>query len=283
METAQPTIGPNYIDLKKLLANKGIKVGFLTRSLLSRLLHIKELNAGIYQHRDKFGLDFVDAFLYGDLGITIDVIHPERIPTDGYPIIAGNHPLGGPDGLALMGAVGKYRKDIQFPVNDFLMHLPGLRPLFIPIDKVNKNKNIEALENAFAGQNTLLYFPAGLCSRLQNGEIRDLEWKPTFIKKAIRYQRNIVPVFFDAANRKRFYRLANLRKKLGIKFNFEMALLPGEMFAQKNKSFRLIIGNPIPYSTFDNSHSAKEWAELVKQHVYNLKSNPDATFATSNA
>lgn len=273
-----PEIGPRYIDLKKILASKGVKAGPLTRALLGRLLHVKELNAGIYEHRDKFGLDFVDAFFYGDLGITVNVIHGERIPQEGCPIIAGNHPLGGPDGLALMGAVGKYRKDILFPVNDFLMHLPGLRSLFVPIDKVNKNKNIEALENAFAGENTLLYFPAGMCSRMQKGEIRDLEWKPTFVKKAVLYKRDIVPFYFEARNRRRFYWLANLRKRLGMRFNFEMALLPGEMFAQKGKTFKLVIGKPIAWNRFDNSHTAKEWAAMLRDYVYRLKEDADAEF-----
>lgn len=271
-------IGPRYIDIKKILAAKGVRVGLLTRALLARLLHVNDLNKGIYKNRDKFGLDFVDAFFYGDLGVTVNIVHPERIPQEGFPIVAGNHPLGGPDGLALMGAVGKYRKDILFPVNDFLMHLPGLKSLFVPIDKVNKNKNIEALENAFAGENTLLYFPAGICSRLQNGKIRDLEWKPTFIKKAIRYKRDVVPVFFDARNRMRFYRLANLRKRLGMKFNFEMALLPGEMFAQRGKTFTLVVGKPIPSSRFDSSHTPKEWAALLRDYVYKLKENPDMEF-----
>ena len=278
MQQNEPEIGREYINLKKILAAKGVKVGPLMRALLSRLLHIKDLNAGIYEHRNLFGLDFVDAFFYGDLGITVNTVHAERIPKEGYPIIAGNHPLGGPDGLALMGAVGKFRKDIIFPVNDFLMHLPGLRSLFVPIDKVNKNKNIEALENAFAGENTLLYFPAGMCSRLQKGEIRDLEWKPTFVKKAVKYKRDIIPFYFEARNRKRFYHIANLRKRLGVKFNFEMALLPGEMFAQKGKTFTLVIGKPIPYTRFDGSHTAKEWAAMLHDYVYRLKEEPDLEF-----
>lgn len=277
-KTVAAEIGPRYIDLKKILAAKGVKVGPLTRWLLERLLHVKDLNAGIYNNRDKFGLDFVEAFFYGDLGVTVNTVHAERIPQEGYPIVAGNHPLGGPDGLALMGAVGRRRKDILFPVNDFLMHLPGLKSLFVPIDKVNKNKNIEALENAFAGENTLLYFPAGMCSRLVKGEIRDLEWKPTFVKKAVKYHRDIIPVYFDARNRRRFYWLANLRKRLGVKFNFEMALLPAETFAQRGKTFTLVVGKPIGWSRFDNSHTAKEWAAMLHDYVYRLKDDPDAEF-----
>jgi putative hemolysin len=180
-----------------------------------------------------------------------------------------------------MAAVGRYRQDIKFPVNDFLLYLPGPAPLFVPIDKVNRNTaNVNALENAFAGQNCLLYFPAGICSRKQkNGQIRDLEWKPTFIKKAVRYQRDIVPFFFDARNRKRFYNIARLRERLGFKFNFEMALLPAEMFAQRGKTMRLIVGHPIPYSTFDNRHSAKEWAQLVKDYCYTLRQDNNARFS----
>ena len=88
----------------------------------------------------------------------------------------------------------------------------------------------------------------------------------------------MVPLFFDARNRKRFYNLARLRERLGVKFNFEMALLPGEMFAQRGKTMRFTFGKPIPYTTFDDRHSAKEWAQMVKDHCYRLKDNPDAEF-----
>lgn len=277
-------ITPKHIDIQKVLGNKNVKLPHWAVRLLERLLHLDRINSGIYRHRDKFGLDFVHSFLEGkepgDLNASIEVVNPENIPTEGYPIVAGNHPLGGPDGLALMAAVGRYRKDIQFPVNDFLLYLPGLAPLFVPIDKVNRNTaNVAALEEAFAGENCLLYFPAGICSRKQKGgEIRDLEWKPTFIKKAVKYHRDIVPFYFDARNRKRFYNIARMRERLGIKFNFEMALLPGEMFAQEGKTMRFVIGKPIPYTTFDNRHSAKEWAAMVKEHCYRLKDNPEAVF-----
>ena len=272
-------IGRKYIDLKRIMAAKGVKTGPLTRALLGRILHVKELNEGIYEHRNEFGLDFVEAFFHGDLGIEVEVVHGERLPKDGCPMVVGNHPLGGPDGLALIWAVGQVRNDIVFPVNDFLMHLPGMRPLFVPIDKVNRNKNVEALESAFGGENVLLYFPAGMCSRMgKDGEIKDLDWKGTFVKKAVKYERDVVPVYFDARNRKRFYRLANLRKRLGVKFNFEMALLPGEMFAQKGKKMRLVVGERIGWQEFDKSRTAVEWATAVKDYVYRLKDDPEAKF-----
>ena len=288
MEDKNPTepyeITPNYVDLQELFKKKNIKAPRFVISFLKRLLHVDEINNTLYTHRDKSGLDFIHAVIDGngpaDLDLTIEVINEANIPLEGHPIIAGNHPLGGPDGMALMGAIGRYRKDIVFPVNDFLMAIPQLRSLFVPIDKVHRNgANAQGIEKAFADPNTLLYFPAGLCSRKQkDGTIRDLEWKPTFITRAVRYQRDIIPFFFDARNRKRFYNIARWRERLGFKFNFEMALLPGEMYAQRGNHLRLIIGKPIPYSTFDNRHTSREWAALVKDYVYRLATDPNAVF-----
>ena len=276
------TIKENFIDVEQMIGSKGVKVPKWAIRLIEKILHVPELNRGIYLNREYFGLDFVYKFLEGhdpqDLGITIKSIGAENIPVEGYPMVAGNHPLGGPDGLALMGAVGHVRKDIQFPVNDFLLYLPGLRELFIPIDKVNRTRALASLEEAFAGEFALLYFPAGACSRRQKGEIKDLEWKPTFIKKCVRYHRDLVPVYTDARNRNSFYNLANLRKWLGIKFNFEMALLPAEMFAQRGKTFTITFGKPIPWQTFDKRHTPAEWAQMVKDHVYRLKDNPNEEF-----
>lgn len=283
MERPDPnTISEKHIDIGKILATKKVRLPKFVIAMLERLLHVPDLNKGIYMNREYFGLDFVNKFLEGhesqDLNITIHTTGEGNIPTEGYPMIVGNHPLGGPDGLALMGAVGRVRKDIKFPVNDFLLYLPGLRELFYPIDKVNKTRALATLEEAFAADTALLYFPAGLCSRLQKGEIKDLEWKATFIKKAVRYKRDVVPVYTDAHNRMSFYRTANLRKALGIKFNFEMALLPAEMYAQRGKKFGIVFGKAIPWQTFDQRHSAAEWAQMVKEHVYKLRDNPEAIF-----
>jgi len=275
-------ITERHVDVAKILGAKGVTLPRIVLRWVERLLHVDEINETIYKDRHLFGLDFVYAFTEGkepwNLGMTIEARGQEHIPAEGSPMIVGNHPLGGPDGLALMGAVGKVRQDLQFPVTDFLLYLPGLKELFVPIDKVNKNHAIEALEKAFAGPNTLMYYPSGAASRRQKGEIKDLEWKPTFIKKAVKYQRDIVPVYTDARNRNVFYTVANLRKRLGIKFSYEMALLPAEMFAQRGMRIGITFGHPIPWQTFDRRHSAAEWAALLREHVYKLKENPETEF-----
>lgn len=280
--TENTEIGERYIDLDKVIKSKSERLyrwlpKFVVR-WAGRLLHVDELNYYIYKYRDKFGPDFAQAIL-ADLNITVEIVNPQNMPTSVNPMIVGNHPLGGVDGMALIAEVGRIRPDILFPVNDILLYLPGLRKSFVPINKFGKNSdNVKVLEEAFSGQNTLLYFPAGLCSRKRKGVIKDLEWKKTFVKKSVRYHRDVTPVFVDAHNSKRFYRWANIRKALHIGFNFEQLLLPSEMFRLRNGKIRLVFGPTIPCSTFDKSRKPEEWAARVRDYVYTLNDNPNNKF-----
>ena len=72
-------------------------------------------------------------------------------------------------------------------------------------------------------------------------------------EQAKKYNRDIVPVHFEGRNSNFFYRLAKIRKALGIKFNIEMIFLPDEMFRQKNSIFEVTIGKPIPIGSIDSS------------------------------
>jgi putative hemolysin len=114
-------------------------------------------------------------------------------------------------------------------------------------------------------------FPAGLCSRKKKGVIKDLPWKKTFITKSVQTQRDIIPIHFEGENSKFFYRLAKIRKAIGIKFNIEMIFLPDEMFRQKNSIFDVIIGKPIPISSIDNTKNLQQWCEEIREKCYELK------------
>jgi putative hemolysin len=129
------------------------------------------------------------------------------------------------------------------------------------------------LNDILLSDDQIITFPAGLCSRKNKNEICDLEWRKMFIVKAKEYMRNVVPVHFEGKNSNLFYNLANIRKSLGIKFNLEMLLLPRELFKAKGSTFTICFGKPIPWQTFDSSKSPQQWADWVKQMVYNTVSN----------
>ena len=52
-----------------------------------------------------------------------------------------------------------------------------------------------------------------------------------------------------------------------------MLYLADEMYKNRHKTFRIVIGKPISWETFDKSKTPAEWAEQVKGIVYSLKDN----------
>ncbi len=266
---------PLLIDVEKAIGDKNPRLlktlpGFVIR-YLKRILHQDDLNEIITRFHDQEGLDFVAKCLEY-MGINYTAEGLENIPEQGRFLFVSNHPLGGLDGLVFLDVVGRISPDVKFPVNDFLLNIRNLDPVFLPINKHGSQSReaVRAIEDAYASDTQILYFPAGLCSRKIKGKIMDLEWKKHFITKAVEHKRDIIPVFFSGRNSNFFYNLANIRVFLHIRANIEMIYLPNEMFKQKGKSLILKIGKPVPYTFFDKSRTAGEWASYVKEMVYAL-------------
>ena len=263
------------IDVAGVLKERAskTKVPKFVVNYLRRIVHEEEFNQFFRDNPDLKNLDFVEA-AFNYLGIKLNVIGEENLPPkDGRYIFACNHPLGGLDGVATGYVVGKhYDGKVRFFSNDLMMFLTPMLDMFVPVNKFgNQSKNhADMMKTLYESDNHLVTFPAGMCSRKQKGKICDLEWKKNFVTKAIEYKRDVVPIYFEGRNSSFFYNLANLRKFLGIKFNIEMMYLPDEMFKQKNKEFRIIIGKPIPWQIFDKSKSHAKWAEWVKDVVYKM-------------
>ncbi|HBK30605.1 MAG TPA: glycerol acyltransferase, partial [Porphyromonadaceae bacterium] len=155
-------------------------------------------------------------------------------------IFASNHPLGGLDGICLSAYLGeKYNGNIRYLVNDVLMHIRNLRTIFVPVNKygAQAKESAKAIQEAYRSDNQIITFPAGLCSRKQNGKIKDLPWMKSFVLKAIEHQRDIIPVHFKGKNSAFFYNFSAIRKFVGVKFNIELVYLPDEMFKNKNQTF----------------------------------------------
>lgn len=262
-----------FIEIREVIRKKSPGLAkWIPKPLLSYLtktIHEDEINYIMTTYHDDMGLDFVDSLLK-ELKVNVHLEGAEHIPLDESVIFASNHPLGGLDGVAFMQAIGKYRKDVKFLVNDILMNVRNLEPLFVPVNKVGSQSKtaIAAIENAYASDHALLVFPAGLVSRKIKGEIVDLEWKKSFITKAKKYKKDIVPVYIEGRNSNFFYNLSRIRHKIGLKANIEMLYLPDEMFSQRGKDITIRIGKRIPYTYFDTSKNERQWAAEVKEMVY---------------
>ena len=267
------------IDIDVILKSKmGDKVKFVPHFMVAWLKHIvhqDEVNRFLWSSRHLSGTDWLEECVRY-LDMTLDVEGEDNLPdpSDGklYTFVS-NHPLGGADGVALGAIIGRhYNGRFRYLVNDLLLNLPGLAPVSIGINKTGgQSRNFPAMvEAGFNSDNHMLMFPAGLCSRRINGEIHDLPWKKTFISKSVEYKRDVVPIHFGGQNSDFFYRLANICKVLHIKFNIAMLFLVDEMYKNVHKTFRVAIGKPIPWQTFDKSKTPMEWANFVQKCVYEL-------------
>jgi len=263
------------IDIEKVIGSKNPKLLKIIPSFLinfaKKLIHQREINEILEHHGHLKGKAFASAAL-GDLGIKYRVHGIEKIKKERRYMFVSNHPLGGLDGMILIEVFGEMFENVKFVVNDLLMHIEPLKSVFVPVNKYGRQKidNTKMILEAYDSNAQILYFPAGLCSRMVNGKIQDLEWKKSFVNQAIKHGRDIVPIFFGGRNSTFFYKFANIRKSLGIKFNYETILLPREMFLQRNAVFNIFIGEPVSHEILVTEGSPAYWSERLRREVYNL-------------
>lgn len=263
---------PDYaLDIEDIVASKGGHLPKPVLRMLDSLLHLDFLNPFFVKGYE--GVEFcTEALNY--LDVKLDVSGLDNLPVDGglYTFVS-NHPLGGIDGVALGSIVGRnFGGKVRYLVNDILMNIKGLAPICVPINKTGgQSRRLPALiSEAFHSDNHMVIFPAGLCSRRINGEIKDISWGKAFITRSIETHRAVVPVHFIARNSNRFYRIANICKALHIKFNLAMLFLPDEMYRARHSTYRVVFGKPIPYTFFDSSRTPLQWAQYVRDEVYKL-------------
>jgi 1-acyl-sn-glycerol-3-phosphate acyltransferase len=268
------------VDVEQILygKNPGLKrvvPGFVVR-YLKRIVHQDEINATLRAKGHLKDNEFNEAILEM-MGITYRAYGAESLPAEGRYIFVSNHPLGGLDGMVFIKELSAHYRSVKFPVNDILLYLKNYSGIFVPINKhgAQAREAARLIEEAYESDSQILYFPAGICSRRNNGVIKDLPWQKSFVSKAIEYKRDVIPCYFSGRNSSFFYNLASIRSRVGIKTNVEMLYLADEMFRQKGKDLHLVFGECIPWQTFDKSKSNMEWAEWVKNKTYDLSTRLD--------
>lgn len=261
------------LDLSAILKAKNPKLArilpkFVVR-WIEKLLRVKRHNHILAHFGDKEAIEFIDSSL-DYIDVRYELYGVENIPEGSKILFAANHPLGGIDGMILATAVNSLRPDVKLIVNDILLNIEPLRPLFVGVNKhgAQSGKLSEQLHELYNSDSPIINFAAGMCSRKIKGEIIDLPWKSNFVQRSMNSGRTIVPTYVDAHNSKFFYRFANFRKWIGIKANLEMMLLPREVFYQEGKVVRIYFGEAI---TPDKTKSARGWSDYVREKVYKLK------------
>lgn len=268
---------PIKINLRNIinerLGKKSLWVPNVLVHRLEKLICQDEMNALLEDAFPRRGSQFCSAVI-NHLKININVEGIENMPpkTHTRVIFCSNHPLGGLDGMALIRFIaGYYSVEPLFIINDLLMAVEPLRDVFVPVNKhgSQSRETIKAIDEAMEGDRPVIIFPAGLCSRRRNKEIKDLEWQKMFVQKAAQWGRDIIPLRFHGQNSDSFYKWARRRELAGIKFNAEMILLPGEVFKSRGKTFKISVSSPIKANEL--SRDFREETQRIRAIVDNMK------------
>ena len=268
------------IDIREILRGKNPRIaallpGFVYR-YIHRIIHVDYLNHLLQQFGHLHDQEFLRAII-ADFNVKIELTGEENLPASGRFIFAGNHPLGGFDGVLLLDVLSPRYKNVRFLVNDILLNLTPIKGLLIPINKhgAHSREAARLIEEAMQSDMQVLTFPSGLVSRKIKGKIVDLPWKKNFIHKAVEHHRDVIPVHFSGRNSNWFYFVAKLRKLLHISWNLEMFYLPDETYKHRNKTVHITFGKPIPWQSFGHSRSLEEWTDFVRGKVYELAGEGD--------
>ena len=264
------------INIREVFLKKNPKLakrlpGFVYR-YINRIMHIDEINELLINHGSERGIEFARSMVK-HFNVHETIRGEENIPVSGRFIFASNHPLGGFDALLMLCNIDRLLGQTVTLVNDVLMNIPQLSPIFVPLNKHGGHSKevIQQIQEAYSSDKQILIFPSGLASRKIKGQIQDFAWKKHFVAKSIEFQRDVIPVHVSGRNSDFFYNLANFRTFFRMKWNLEMFYLADETFKHKNQQFKITFGQPIPYTYFDKSKTLDQWAAEVKSIVYKLQ------------
>jgi putative hemolysin len=278
-----------FIDIEALFQNKnpGLKKwipGFVFRTL-KRIIHEDQLNDFMKRHKADNAVQFSKGVIE-EVNGSIETFGMEKVPSHGGIILACNHPMGALEAMAMVSELSKVRTDMKFIVNDILLTLENLKEIFAGVNKHGKTaiESMRAVEELFASDKLIMLFPAGMVARKTKGKVRELDWKKTFITRAKKYGKPVMPVYIEGRNSNLFYNLSNIRSRLGIKSNIEMFLLPHEMYRQTGVHIPIVFGDIIEPATFTREKTDAEWAEYVKGKTFELKEKINkGSFGTNNS
>lgn len=197
-------------------------------------------------------------------------------------VFVANHPFGVVDGMVLCDIAVKLRGNFRIMLHSLLCQDRQLAPYFLPIDftgtplarKTNIRSRQLALE-ALEDNIPVLIFPAGAVStagKLGFGEVRDGPWT-NFAAKIVRDARaTVVPVYFHGRNSRKFHIASHIAEPL------RTALLIHEARNKFGKTFRVEIGEPIPWTAMQALGGRQELTDFLYGRVQSLaKAIPHAS------
>ncbi len=147
------------------------------------------------------------------MGVFVNLTGLENLPKTGPVTVVANHP-GGADILATIIALGEVREDISILANK-LICVDQVKDLVIPIDLLAKVKvDPRHIDEAYEQGKVIVFYAAGKNSRYnEDGLLRDLRWRTSFMEYAQKYKTPINVLKIEGRNSPMFYRVSRFRAR----------------------------------------------------------------------
>ena len=252
------------------------------RGLLRRVLYEQRFADFSEQYPGLSGMDFVEQVLESfHFSYSVPERERDNIPTSGRLVIVANHPIGTMDGLALLKLVYDICQDVRIVANDVLASVQALQPCLLPVRTLSGaslKEQIARIEKALCREEAVIFFPAGVVSRMGATGIRDGKWQKGFLHLATKTRSPILPIHIKARNSARFYVASLLARPLST------LMLVGEMFHRRKKPVQMTIGGLIPFTSYDGlSIREKDKLALFRRHIYRVGAHKSPVFRTEVA
>jgi len=253
--------------------------------MLQKLFHEKTFNEIHAKNFYQKNFDFADSMIEL-LGIhyTVEPNELNNIPSFGRVLIIANHITGASDAFTMVQLIANARENrkVKVMVNGMLMGMEQAKDLLIPVDNISGSitkKSFQAINEALQNEEAVIIFPAGIVSRLSWKGIRDLPWKPSFLKIARKNHAPILPIRIEARNSILFY-LASLV----LPMKFSGLMLPREFATAGDlPPLHYHIGKVVPPASFsDKKIPINEYVEMFYAHLYNLGTKKGEILHTQN-
>lgn len=253
----------------------------IIRWLIGFLFNEDEINQYLDKLKNYNDFDFVNK-LFEELNFETQLSNEglSRIPAEGAVILTANHPLGALDGLALINAISKVRKDVKVIASDIVTYIPNISNLIIPVDFEGfeeRKQNLKNIEESLKKDELVVFFPSIYVSKYHFGIIQDSPWQQGAVNLAEKFDIPILPVHIDGKNTRLFYYIASLNKEIS------QFMLFREVLKKRNEAINLTIGKLIPGSSFSGKSISRGYeTKMLRKHVYNLGRNKREVYNTVN-
>lgn len=212
------------------------------------------------------------------LNITVDYDAAQllKIPQDGPVVFVANHPFGMTDGLILCRFAQQCRPEFKIFIYDIFCKEPEVDQFLLPVNfdetkdgmAITMNTKREAIRILKEG-GMILIFPAGEISTANRmfEKAVDAEWKIFTAKMVHMTQATVVPIFFHGQNSPAFH----FASKFGPTIRLSMIIR--EVRKNIGQTFKVDIGDPIPYTTLAPIKKRKDLLAHLRESVYALESS----------